>query len=198
MAGFINTFSSYLKETTNTYSENEVNNILSQFSLSSVNSNISASAPHTVTGKGINYNWYDSSLLFVNPNSSSLAQKIKDIESQYYYLSGELLYSSLPTGFQNCQSYYQTINTSNGPLTFQAYVSTPCFSGDSYVGPVSGIKFYRAFSDGPASSGKFTPDVLNAYANFDQKILDPRDSSPNTYLIYSREVDANGNKRILK
>lgn len=83
-------------------SESGLDKVVSSFHLNQINSEISA-APTTTTTKAVNYNFYDSLPLFLNPNSES--QLIKDIENQYYYITGELIYSSLPTGATGRKRY---------------------------------------------------------------------------------------------
>ena len=62
--------------------------VLSQFSLTGINSTLTG-APVVSTATAINYNWYDSTPLFINPNLDSTL--IRDVENQYYYISGEIL-----------------------------------------------------------------------------------------------------------
>ena len=164
--------------------------ILSQFSLSGINAQITG-APTTIPSQAINYNWYNAAPLFLNPDLSETI--IRDVENQYYYLSGQLIYQGLPTGLQPCIKYNSTIHTSSGDISVSVIQNTPCYDKSSYIGPVSGIQFFREFTDGPGSSGYFDTAMINEYTAFDETVLSPMDYSSNDILLYSNQIDSSGN-----
>jgi hypothetical protein len=164
---------------------------LSQFSLTDVNDEI-ANIPKQKIEKAVNYNWYDAEPLFINPNFSSMSQLIKDTECQYYYISGELLYSDLPTGLKPCVYYNSIVSTPTGDMMIQKIQTIPCVPNNSYVGPTSGTVFFRKFVDGPGSSGVFSPEVMEAYVWMERNGNKRADWSTNREVIYSSKVDENG------
>src|SRR5882724_474133 len=166
--------------------------IMRNFSLSGINASLAGIGSSPDIQKAINYNWYDSSGLFANPNFSSLAQKIKDSENQYYYLSGEFIYPSIPSGLNPCVEFEQTTMTPTGQITFSVIANTPCFKTSSYIGPISGVKFFREFNDGPGSSGYFDSGTQAAYISFDEAILSYNDYHSNTDILYSNIRDSSG------
>jgi hypothetical protein len=94
-----------------------IDNILSNFSLSAINSDIlSSSATANSNQTNVNYNWYDSSIFFDFSQNTARSNLIRDIENQYYYLSGELLYSNSSTVFPPCIK--TTVNISNPTGSF--------------------------------------------------------------------------------
>jgi len=175
------------------FTEDEIINITDQFSLTAFNSEISASPTNAIL-KTVNYNWYDSYDLFSHPESSTeLAELIKDTENQYYYLSGEFSYTGLSITNPTCIKDSVTINTTTGQITTTVYRTLPCFDADSYVGPVTGVKFFRTFNDGPASSGYFSSDISEAYIGFDNAIAsNNRDFYSNNRTIYSYLLNDSG------
>jgi hypothetical protein len=196
VVGYINSFSSTLKgfrlDSPATFTHGNLEYAMSQFTLTGINYDIGKAPSQNEGGKAVNYNWYDSSPLFVNPNLGSVSQLIKDTECQYYYVSGELIYSNLPTGLENCISYNQVIATPTGSIVIKKYQKTPCVEKSGYAGPISGITFYRKFVDGPGSSGLFDQETMLAYIDFDKAAMDWRDSSFNSDVIFSSHTDENG------
>lgn len=178
-----------LGESNNYFPQSGLDYILGQINLSLINSGI-AESPENITGVSINYNWYNSAPLFANPNPDSTL--IRDVENQYYYLTGRLIYSSLPTA-QPCIEYIRNIQTPTGIITLSVIQNTPCYDPSSYIGPYSGINFYREFNDGPGSSGYFDLPTLQEFVNLDKAILKPHDYSSNVVVAYSHEKDASGN-----
>lgn len=136
-----------------------------------------------------NYNWYDMSSVFSSPN----LQLMKDIENQYYYISGQLNYSGSVSQLSDCIEDTITINTFEGTKVTTFIRNTPCIEAGSYIGPNSGSKFYRVFNDGPSSSGHLTSAVRDAYINFDKAVLSGNDYSSNAITIYSFLKDSHGN-----
>jgi hypothetical protein len=141
---------------------------------SSVVADISLSAK-TDQAPLVNYNWYDTNRLLAGPN----LQTMKDVENQYYYISGQLLYQSIEADWPICITDTVIITTDDGPKTISYIRNTPCISPDTYVGPPTGTKFFRVFNDGPASSGDFSSEVKEAYQHFDRNILPKTDWQSN-------------------
>jgi hypothetical protein len=181
----------FFSESPVTFTSQDLEDSLSSFSLSVVNDSLSQ-IPSTKIEKAINYNWYDAEPLFVNPNINGMTQLIKDSENQYYYISGEVLYQSQGATLGNCVEYTQTVTTPTGDLTFNVVANSPCYSESSYTGPVSGIKFFRIFNDGPGSSGHFDSGTMDAYIEFDKTFLDKKDYSSNSVVLYSNERNSTG------
>jgi hypothetical protein len=129
----------------------------------------------------VNYNWMNVEDIFAQPNLSLM----KDIENQYYYLSGNLSYKSSVPDIGNCLSVPVTINTPTGQVTFSYYLQEPCIEENSYIGPITGISFNRIFNDGPYTSGDFNGDVESAYIQFDKNILSPNKYGSNSRILYS-------------
>lgn len=129
----------------------------------------------------VNYNWYDTRSIFTSPNP----QLSKDIENQYYYLSGKLFYESDNVVLPDCVEDNIVINTVSGIITTKFIRNVPCVDKNSYIGPVTGVKFNRIFNDGPYSTGDFTKDIRNAYINFDRTVLESGDYLSNNEVIYS-------------
>lgn len=199
---FINTFTTTLNSFDNTepdtaFTQADLNFTLSSFNLSLINSGISQCASGNIE-KAINYNWYDAEPLFINPDFDSMTQLIKDTECQYYYLSGELVYPGVPTFNTPCVSFTSTINTPTGQVTINVFKSTPCIDDNTYVGPKSGIKFYREFSDGPGTSGYFDYATMKQYVNFDQAVLAPEDYEFNVDNVFANARNPDGTYIFLK
>jgi hypothetical protein len=137
--------------------------------------------PKEVEVDMVHYNYYDTTDLFSGPD----LDKMKDAENQYYYLSGILTYDNLPTsGFAPCEEITTTINTPTGNALATFLRNVPCFDKDSYIGPVTGIKFNRTFNDGPYSSGDFTKTVRAAFINFDKSKLNKSQYSSNYSTLF--------------
>ena len=162
------------------------------FSLSGVNNSLAQLPSGSGYQKAINYNWYDSTGLFANPNLAGLAQRIKDSENQYYYLSGEILYPTIPSGLTPCVEFIQNVMTNTGQISFSVIANPPCYRSDTYVGPVSGAKFFREFNDGPGSSGFFDSGTQDMYASFDEAVLSYNDFHSNTDILYANQRDVSG------
>ena len=194
ITGYINTYcqntKNFLAEPGYIMEQSGVDYVLSQFSLTDINTQITG-APAVIPSQAINYNWYDASPLFINPDLDETL--IRDVESQYYYLSGQLIYNGLPTGLQPCIEYSSTVSTSSGNIVVSVIQNTPCYDKSSYIGPVSGIQFFREFSDGPGTSGYFDATMTNQYVAFDEAVLDPIDYSSNNVVLYSNQMDSYGN-----
>jgi len=166
---------------------------IESFSLSGVNGALAQiSGSSGDIQKAINYNWYDSSVLFANPNFNSLAQNIKDSENQYYFVSGEFIYPSIPSGLTPCIQFNQNITTNTGTLVLSVITNSPCINPDTYIGPISGIKFFREFNDGPDSSGYFDSATEAAYVSFDEAVLNYNDYHSNNDILYSNERNSSG------
>lgn len=197
----INTFSDalkyYMEDFPPTFTRENLEYVMSSFSLTDINSEVSG-ARRTNTKKAINYNWYDASPLFINTNFSSMSTLIRDTECQYYYLTGELLYSDLPTGLLPCIYYSTKIQTATGEATIRVLQQTPCVDGDSYVGPISGVKFFRKFVDGPGSSGLFNEETQRAYIEFDKAAMDDNDGSTNYSVVFANKLADDGSYVLLK
>jgi hypothetical protein len=179
------------------FSSSEIKTLVDSFSISAINLEIEQSNAKT-SSKAINYNFYDSLPLFANLESdSNLKQLIKDSENQYYYLSGELIYD-LDVKSTECEKNIISILTPSGEITTTVYRNIPCFEKDSFVGPVSGIKFLRFFNDGPPSSGYFEKDIMEAYIKFDENINNSKDYLSNKNILYSFVKDQSGNYIYLK
>lgn len=114
-----------------------------------------------------NYNWYDVSPVFAEPD----LQIMKDIENQYYYISGEMIYQSVLGSIDPCIEDTSTINTWSGQVTSTYYRNTPCRENDTYIGPPNSVQFLRIFNDGPASSGYFTTGLSGFYIQNDKAML---------------------------
>ena len=194
---YLNTFnrviSTFVGGTPYSISQSGLEHAMRSFSVSGINSSLSSLPSGQDYQKAINYNWYDSSVLFANPNFATLAQNIKDSENQYYYLSGEVIFPTVPSGLNPCIEFTQTITTPTGEISFSVIGNTPCFRKSSYVGPVSGVKFFREFNDGPRSSGFFDSGTQVAYEAFDEIVLSYNDYNSNTDILYSSERDVSGN-----
>jgi hypothetical protein len=157
---------------------NNYSQIISQISSSPANSEVEL----------VNYNWYDTTKLFSGPNLDLM----KDSENQYYYLSGQLLYPEIPMDFKFCEEVSIPINTPTGTIVSSFFTNAPCIDRASYVGPVTGIKFYRVFNDGPYSSGDFTDEVKEAFISFDKQFLSGEQYSGNKAPFYSYVTNSSG------
>jgi|GEM_PF-6428562 len=136
-----------------------------------------------------NYNWFDVSSFFAKPD----LQVMKDIESQYYYISGVLNYMAPQEIPPDCIGDQIILQTYTGETNTTFIRNTPCKQVSSYVGPLEQLTFNRTFSDGPCSSGDFTLAVKSGYFDFDQSILPPKDYLSNAINLYSFYQDTNGN-----
>jgi hypothetical protein len=154
-------------------------------------------SPQSVETQVVNYNWYDMSKVFAGPD----LQIMKDVENQYYCVSGELIYKSAIDSLSPCQKETVIYSTVNGNVTGEYIKNVPCMDLESYIGPVTGVKFNRVFNDGPPSSGDFSVDVLSGYMGWDKKALDPKDYQGNYVSLLtfgnplslgSTFIDANG------
>jgi hypothetical protein len=128
-----------------------------------------------------NYNWYDANQIFHGPD----LQIMKDVENQYYYLTGELIYQSAFGSVEPCIEDITTINTWTGSSTFTYYRNTPCRQADTYIGPPNTITFNRVFNDGPSSSGYFTSGLSGFYTRNDKAMLDRRAYLTNSHSLYT-------------
>lgn len=135
-----------------------------------------------------NYNWYDTAMVFSNPN----LQIMKDVENQYYYVSGQLIYQSFAGNLPTCIEDIISVSTISGVKQTTYIRNTPCVDENSYVGPVTGVNFFRIFNDGPPSSGDFSADTKKAYVTFDKNILKEADYHSNAIKIYSFITGADG------
>jgi hypothetical protein len=148
-----------------------------------------AQSPRDTPSEIVNYNWYEVESIFANPN----LQIMKDIENQYYYLSGRLIYSSDVSNVEDCVSLPLSINTPTGIITTSYIANEPCINRETYIGPITGISFYRVFNDGPYSSGNFDGSLLEQYKNLDRKALDPTDYKSNSEILCSFNTGSDGN-----
>lgn len=175
----------------------KINQIYNSFSLTNLNSEI-AKSPKDFETRVVNYNWYDAEPLFSDPASDlSLTQRIKDSENQYYYLRGEIIYD-FNIGHSKCQKNKITISTPTGEIQTYIYDNLPCFEEETFVGPVTGIKFNRIFNDGPPSSGYFDSGTMQSYINFDENVLDKKDYFSNKQNLFSFYKDNLDNYVFLK
>lgn len=151
----------------------------------------------TVEAPLTNYNWYDTSTILHGPN----LQLMKDVESQYYYLSGKMMYEGAFGSVETCIEDEATISTWSGDATFTYVRNTPCKEPDSYIGPVAYTQFKRIFNDGPSSSGYFSGKIPDFYIGNDKSILDSKDYLTNNHdlktytgsaLCSQVFIDANG------
>lgn len=149
-----------------------------------------------------NYNWYDAAKIFHGPD----LQIMKDIENQYYYLSGQIIYDSPFGNIEPCVEDAATISTWSGDATFTYYRQTPCRKIGSYIGPPESVEFNRIFNDGPSSIGYFTSGLSGLYIGNDKAMLDKTSYLTNTYSLYSYTgsplasnvaIDANGEYDLL-
>jgi hypothetical protein len=140
-----------------------------------------ATSPKNNDVEVVHYNWYDTTNLFSDPNLDLM----KDSENQYYYISGKLIYSEIPSDLVFCETEEIIVNTISGNITTTYIKNTPCIDEDSYKGPLTDIKFYREFNDGPYSSGDFTDNVKTAFINFDKERLFKNQYDSNAYAFYS-------------
>jgi hypothetical protein len=199
IVNYINKFNTAMGYPNISITESDFDIIFSSLSLEGINNDV-INSPDSANpiGKNVNYNWYDSSVLFGLDKSTSHATLIKDIENQYYYLTGKLIYDPIPGDLVKCISSGTLINTSSGVIFTNYILNQPCYDADSYIGPVSGINFFRTFNDGPGTSGYFDDTVTQEYVNFDKAILAKEDYSSNNRALYSYQTDENGNYLFLK
>lgn len=194
---YINKYNTSIKElhglsNSTVFTEQMVNHLLESFSLPLLNSKI-AESTNTIGQKSVNYNWYDSWPLFDNLDLNTTSKIIRDSENQYYFLSGELLYSeAIPSGLPICRESVINISTVSGIIQSKTYSNIPCYDRNSVTGPVSGTKFFKIFNDGPGSSGYFDKETTNAYIDLDKGMMDKLDYSFNNENIYSYYTDENG------
>ncbi len=150
-----------------------------------------------------NYNWYDASALFKGPD----LQIMKDVENQYYYLSGQMIFQSAFGAVETCIEDTATIDTWSGQATFTYYRNTPCRENDSYIGPPNSVLFNRVFNDGPSSSGYFTTGLSGFYIQNDKAVLNSRSYLANTKNLFTTTgsalcsnayIDANGEYSLLQ
>lgn len=127
-----------------------------------------------------NYNWYDTTNILHGPN----LQIMKDVENQYYYLSGKMIYEGAFGSVDPCIEDTTTISTWSGDATFSYIRNTPCRQNDSYIGPVNYITFNRIFNDGPASSGYYSGAISGFYMDNDRAVLDPQDYQTNSHSLF--------------
>jgi hypothetical protein len=147
-----------------------------------------SSSPRTFEQDLVHYNWYDTSRVFLGPNLDTL----KDSENQYYYISGKLIFSEIPTSFIFCEEETITFDTPTGAVTSTYFKNEPCVDSNTYIGPRNNIKFFRVFNDGPYSSGNFSSDVKTAFINFDKERLNKEEYYSNASNFYTFNVDASG------
>ncbi len=135
-----------------------------------------------------NYTFYEMSGVL---NSPVDLVKMKDSESQYYMISGKIIYDSV-VNFNPCEVEYKDINTDSGPKTIKVYKNPPCLDTDKYVGPPNGVGFTRIFHDGPYSSGRMTNPILKEFLNFERERLSPELYRSNDPTLYSFELNNSG------
>lgn len=162
------------------FDENTISILLSTGNYNDVIQLLASSVKNSPT-EMVNYNWFEVANIFPNPN----LQIMKDIENQYYYLSGQLLYQADEFQLPDCQSIPLIIQTETGNIQSLYFTNQPCDDKSNYIGPISGISFYRIFNDGPFSSGDFNNQVKQEYINFDKAILTPNDYQSNSKILYS-------------
>ena len=126
-----------------------------------------------------NYNWYDVSSILQGPN----LQIMKDVESQYYYLSGRMVYQSAVDTLEPCIEDWVTVPSWSGDVSFSYVRNVPCRDSESYIGPVNYTVFNRIFNDGPPSSGHFSGSMLEFYSGNDKTKLTPRDYRNNYHQL---------------
>jgi hypothetical protein len=163
-----------------------VESLLQNNNYAQVLSDVSKS-PKDTKSNIVNYNWYDVANLFTNPN----LQIMKDVENQYYYISGQLIYQSLDMTVGQCIDKEIVINTISGYVTGKYIYNQPCIDDGQYIGPITGVGFYRIFNDGPSSIGDFNSSVEKQYIEWDKQILNPKDYSSNVTTLFSFETGTN-------
>lgn len=168
------------------FNEENISNLLNN-DYDTVIQEISNSSKNSFT-EVVNYNWFEMADVFATPN----LQLMKDVENQYYYVSGQLLYQSETDGLPDCFSETINLNTITGQIQTSYIVNQPCIDRAKYIGPVTGVSFYRVFNDGPYSSGDFNDDVKNAYIGFDKSVLQTGDYDSNSKILYSFETGSDG------
>lgn len=135
--------------------------------------------PKVIDTQVVNYNWYDVSKVLHGPD----LQVMKDVENQYYYLSGILKYESMVGSLDTCIEDVVTISTWTGDATFSYIRNPPCRKADSYVGPVNYVTFNRIFNDGPSSSGFFDTGIEGFYIDNDRTMLETGDWASNSHVL---------------
>jgi hypothetical protein len=144
----------------------------------------------------VNYNWYDTSQIFAEPNLTLM----KDIENQYYYISGKMFFEGAFGTLDPCIEDTVTIKSWSGDVSFSYIRNSPCRDESSYIGPTKYVDFKRVFNDGPMTSGHLTDSLLTFYINNDKAQLNKLDYLSNNYTLtnYTGEIlapafiDANG------
>lgn len=153
--------------------------------------------PKTVESTLTNYNWFDVATILKGPD----LQIMKDVENQYYRISGILKYESMVGAADPCVEDTVTISTWSGDSTYSYIRNTPCRNADSYIGPVDYVKFNRIFNDGPPSSGRFTDAITGFYIENDKLVLETGDYQTNSHDLFTTDgttlisqafIDANG------
>lgn len=151
--------------------ENDYANVLNQMS----------AAPKNSTTEVVNYNWFELQNLFSEPD----LELMRDIENQYYYVSGQLIYNANESNLPDCTPVPLTINTNTGTIVTSYLLNEPCVDRSQYIGPISGTQFYRVFNDGPFSSGDFNSAVEQEYINLDKSGLQTYQYESNADILYS-------------
>ena len=136
--------------------------------------------PQTIETTMTNYNWYDVSRILHGPD----LRVMQDVENQYYYLSGVMMYESMLGTLEDCIEDNVTINTWTGQASTTYIRNVPCKSPDSYIGPVPYVQFNRIFNDGPSSSGYMTTGIIDFYMANDYAMLTSGDYITNAHNMF--------------
>lgn len=157
-----------------------VKRLIGQLNYPSAISQINSS-PKDMEVELVHYNYYDVSGVFQGPD----LDRMKDAENQYYYISGGIIYSQMPSGLAFCEERQIQIPDTTGYKTITIINNHPCIDEDSFTAPLTGNKFYRVFNDGPYSSGNFSKTVKTAYQDFDRSVLSGVQYSGNLTKLFS-------------
>jgi hypothetical protein len=173
--------------TNSIFTVNILQNFLSENNYEAVLSQVLTSSKNTKVNL-VNYNWYNVSGVFTQPN----LRIMQDVENQYYYISGNLIYNGGPPVLDECIENTLIVNTITGFSTGTYILNQPCIDNGQYIGPITGVSFYRVFNDGPASIGDFNSTVKTQYIEWDQQILNPSDYESNEEPLFSFETGISG------
>jgi hypothetical protein len=159
-----------------------IKQLLRQFDYPYVMQEVKVWSPKNTDVDLVHYNFYNTRPLFAGPDLNTM----KDSENQYYYVSGQLVYTDMPTGVSFCEEQTVTLTRPDGSTEqITVFANTPCIDAESFTGPLTGNKFYRVFNDGPYSTGNYSDTVNSAFIGFDQSRLSGVDYSGNLNNLYN-------------
>jgi hypothetical protein len=104
------------------------------------------------------YPFYDTTGLF---SQTVDYQIMGDSETQYYYVSGGIIYDNMPSLDNPC---IKQAVTGEDNTVFYVYTNLPCTDDGNSVYPVNNISFYRKFPDAPNVIG--SEDLSEVFAGF--------------------------------